>query len=107
MMVNVPPGYAHGRVTPMARLELVPIEVSHQPKLHEVFWGTESIGYVWLGQRRYSPPIHKGSRIVRYHKMVPEWQGGPERYGKHKHWGDTRQMVLQKLLGDYEEREDA
>lgn len=64
----------------------------------EVTWEGDCIGYVWKGSRTYSPPLHKGSRIVKYHKEVPEWHGGPRpRYGA-RHRRDTRQQVIQDLI---------
>lgn len=58
-----------------------------------------TIGYVWKGTRRYSPPTHKGSRIVKYHKDVPEWQGNtePRRYSP-AFRRDTRMDVLRDLI---------
>lgn len=60
------------------------------------------IGYVQKGHRTYSPPTHKGSRIVKYHKQVPEWHGhnGASRWATPRpRWRcDTRQEVLQRML---------
>ena len=69
-----------------------------------VTWDGKQIGYVWKGERTYSPPIIKGSRIVRYHKRVPEWQGSlsGRRYGRDVYHCDTRQAVIQRLIADAE-----
>lgn len=32
------------------------------------------LGRIRKGSYTYSPPMHKGSRVVLYHKQVPEWQ---------------------------------
>jgi hypothetical protein len=65
----------------------------------EVFYGGESIGYVWKGHRTYSPPLRKGSRIVKYHKRVSEWHGDPEsRHTSRPIRRDTRQEVIRELL---------
>jgi hypothetical protein len=66
-----------------------------------VIWRDRLIGHVWKGTRTYSPPTHRGSRIVRFHKQVPEWQGNltGHTYGRRYHC-DTRQAVIQLLIAD-------
>jgi hypothetical protein len=64
-----------------------------------VSWDGRPIGYVWKGERTYSPPTHKGSRIVKYHKHVPEWHGHPSRTGHSPSIRrDTRVEVLRELI---------
>lgn len=66
-----------------------------------VTWEGEHIGFVWKGSRTYSPPTHKGSRIVRYHKRVPEWHAHPTSgSGLPRHRADTRQDVLRLLISE-------
>lgn len=66
-----------------------------------VTWRGEVIGSVRKGTRTYSPPTHKGSRIAKYHKQVPEWYAHrPGAFGRPDHRGDTRQYVLQHLIAD-------
>lgn len=57
------------------------------------------IGYVKRGTRTYSPPTHKGSRIVKYHKQVPEWHGWKtkETFRRPDIARDTRTEVLRWL----------
>lgn len=67
-----------------------------------VYWGGQIIGYVRKGHRTYSPPTHKGSRIVKYHKQVPEWHGwyGSEgAIGRPSVRRDSRRQVLRDLIG--------
>ena len=58
------------------------------------------IGRVRKGTRTYSPPTHKGSRIVKYHKQVPEWHGwyADRTYGRPDERRDTRKEVLEYLI---------
>lgn len=65
-----------------------------------VTWRGSQIGYVWKGSRTHSPPMHKGSRIVRYHKQVPEWHGHTERPEgvRSMYHRDTRQEVIRDLI---------
>jgi len=64
-----------------------------------VTWNGKQIGYVWKGTRTYSPPTHRGSRIVKYHnKQVPEWKGGEHRRAAPKEYGDTRRDVIRRLV---------
>ena len=65
-----------------------------------VTWKDQRIGFVWKGSRTYSPPIHKGSRIVRYHKQVPEWHAHPTRRFDPLHRKDTRQEAVRHLIAD-------
>jgi hypothetical protein len=68
-----------------------------------VFLDGQVIGKVAKGHRTYSPPISKGSRIVRYHKKVSEWHGWkPDTplYRRPDYQQDTRQRVLQALVRD-------
>jgi hypothetical protein len=59
-------------------------------------------GYGWIGRvqkghRTYSPPTHKGSRIARYHKQVPEWHGYRPGSFTADVRADTRREVLTVL----------
>lgn len=58
------------------------------------------IGHIEKGHRTYSPPTHKGSRIVRYHKQVPEWHGYAPGRAAHRPSSrrDTRREVLRDLI---------
>lgn len=89
--VRVPAGYV-GRVVNDTEVII--------DQAGKVWWENRHIGYVWKGARTYSPPTHKGSRIVRYHKRVAEWHGHPERgEGSKPRWReDTRQRVLQRMI---------
>lgn len=66
----------------------------------EVSWHGQKIGYVWKGERTYSPPTHKGSRIVKYHKQVAEWHGDLGLRGRYapRYREDTRQDVIRCLI---------
>lgn len=63
-----------------------------------VSWEGRTIGFVWKGERTYSPPTHKGSRIVKYHKQVPEWHGHPTKRYDASIRKDTRHEVLRALV---------
>ncbi len=67
-----------------------------------VYRGGECIGYCRKGSRTYSPPVHKGSRIVKYNKQVPEWHGwGPGgSLGRPDIHKDSRRQVLSELIAD-------
>jgi hypothetical protein len=91
--VKIPHGYHLAREVPETVVELGEPDGDARP----VYLDGNLIGYVRKGERRYSPPTHKGSRIVRYHKMVPEWQGGKERYSRDIR-KDTRMEVLRALI---------
>lgn len=68
-----------------------------------VVWQGHHIGFVWKGERTYSPPVHKGSRIVKYHKQVSEWHGHSTHSGHSPdHRKDTRQEVVRCLIADFE-----
>lgn len=64
------------------------------------------IGTIVHGKRTYSPPTHRGSRIARYHKQVPEWQAratGCYRHtdefrGNGRYRIDTRQGAVAFLI---------
>jgi hypothetical protein len=59
------------------------------------------IGCVEKSSRTYSPPTHKGSRIAKCHKDVPEWHGwrpDTPRYGLADVRRDTRIDVLRELM---------
>lgn len=58
------------------------------------------IGRVDKGFRTYSPPTHRGSRIVRYHKQVPEWHGWypDDLFGPAPVRKDTRADVIRRLV---------
>lgn len=63
------------------------------------------IGWVRKGTRTYSPPTHRGSRIVRYHKRIDEWQActEPGRYhlefrGRGMYGRDTRRAAIAYLI---------
>lgn len=53
------------------------------------------IGRVWKSTRRYGPPTHKGSRIVRFHKDVPCWRNDAAPY---RVTFDTRKDAIRYLL---------
>lgn len=93
--VKVNAGYA-GR----DRVEETAVQIGPEENdKHPVYLAGALIGYVWKGTRTYSPPAYKGSRIVKYHKQVPEWQGGERRYDP-RHRRDTRQEVLRDLIAE-------
>jgi hypothetical protein len=97
--VTVPAGYSFGESVPEARVELRKDELlPREQDLWDVYLGERKIGYVWKGHRTYSPPTHKGSRIVRYHRQVPEWQGSPDSRYSPRIRKDTRVEVLRELL---------
>lgn len=61
------------------------------------------IGKVERRSRTYSPPMSKGSRIVKYRKQIPEWHGwkfGSAVYMRPDYRSDTRQRVLQQMVRD-------
>lgn len=87
--VKVKAGYAYPVDVPDTTVEVVE---------GVVMWEGEQIGYVWKGERAYSPPIHKGSRIVKYNKQVPEWHGDTRRKYGAAIRRDTRQEVLRELI---------
>ena len=64
-----------------------------------VAWDGRDIGHVQRGYRTYSPPLSPGSRIVKYHKQVPEWWGHDteDTYASRIH-GDTRRDVIRRLI---------
>lgn len=73
----------------------------------QVFWRGVPIGRVAKGHRIYSPPIHRGSRIVKYNKKVPEWHGYKDgRPGRPTWRCDTRKEVLQRMIVSYTERKE-
>jgi len=90
--VTVPAGWA-GRSIP---------ETTVQLDGEQVLLDGQPIGYVWKGTRTYSPPVSRGSRIVRYHKKVAEWHAGPHRGSMPRHRADTRQDVLRRLIADHQ-----
>jgi hypothetical protein len=95
--VRVPEGWAAGRTVPEARVELVAI-IGAVDRWRVLRDDGAVLGFVWKGTRRWSPPTHKGSRIARFHRNVPEWHGSP-----HSTWHadirkDTRVEVLRELL---------
>lgn len=56
------------------------------------------IGRVWKGTRTYSPPTHKGSRTVKYHKQVPTWHYSSKNVFLSEGHADTRIEAIQQLL---------
>lgn len=87
--VRVSEGYASG-----VRVSAVVVQIAADGT---VIYGDAPIGRVEKGYRLYSPPTHKGSRIVKYHKRVPEWHGYVR--GSHTPFRrDTRQEVLRDLV---------
>jgi hypothetical protein len=70
--VRVPEGWAAGRTVPEARVELVAI-IGAVDRWRVLRDDGAVLGFVWKGTRRWSPPTHKGSRIARFHRNVPEW----------------------------------
>lgn len=93
--VTVAAGYARARAVEETTVTLIEADRGR----HAVLLDGEKIGYVWKGHRTYSPPAYKGSRIVKYHKKVPEWQGGPNNWDP-RHHRDTRQEVLRDLIAE-------
>lgn len=78
--VKVPAFESHDRTFPATNVFIGRSDVG---ETYEVWLsdGT-TIGYLRKGSYTYSPPTHKGSRIARYHRKIPEWQADPtERYG--------------------------
>ena len=63
----------------------------------------ERIGLVRKGTRTYSPPVHRGSRIVKYHKQVPEWHGWSSDLplGRPELRADTRVQVLGRMVAAF------
>ncbi len=59
-----------------------------------VYLDDKYIGWVEKGTRLYSPPIHRGSPIAKYHKKVKCWKIR----GKHRISFDTRKAALEYLV---------
>lgn len=77
----------------------IPATAVHLAEDGAVTWDGQMIGYVWKGSRTYSPPTHRGSRIVKYHKQVAEWHGHPAHStARPEHRRDTRQEVIRDLI---------
>jgi hypothetical protein len=95
MNVQVTPGYAVDGWVEGTLVKLGPLEYdSHQ----SVYLDGRMIGFVWKGSRRYSPPTHRGSRVARYHKNVPEWHANQKPHMVPRYRRDTRQEVLRDLI---------
>lgn len=62
------------------------------------------IGTVTRGYYTYSPPTHRGSRIVRYHRRVRQWEADTPGWPRKKFRGggtygiDTRQGAIAFLI---------
>jgi hypothetical protein len=67
-----------------------------------VYWRGKEIGRVFKGTRTYSPPTHKGSRIVKYHKQVPCWYAEPSPGAQREM--DTQRLAIRFLI-DRKQRE--
>jgi hypothetical protein len=92
MNVKVPEFWIPGQVVDATTVQLA--------EDGRVEWNGRTIGYVTRGCRTYSPPTHKGSRIARYHKQVPEWYASTRRHAaKPEFRKDTRREALQALIG--------
>lgn len=96
MSVRVLEGWAGGRMVPEARLELRPI-IGAEDRWNVLLDG-EKIGNVWKGSRRWSPPTHRGSRIARFHRQVPEWHAARASTYSPEWRKDTRVEALRELL---------
>jgi hypothetical protein len=97
---------------------MTPVHVPHGGRLAEdttvdidgdgrVFLHGVPIGRVAKGHSYYSPPVHKGSQIVKYHKKMSEWHGYKDgRPGRPTWRCDTRREVLQRMIVSYNERKE-
>lgn len=92
--IKVPAGYGRGGPVEDTAVFLA----DEENGMRAVILDGSTIGYVWKGTRRYSPPTHKGSRVAKYHKDVPEWQGNtkPMRYSP-----DFRRDTRMEILRDF------
>jgi hypothetical protein len=54
----------------------------------------EHIGRVWKGERRSSPPVRRGSPVVKYHKQIPCWRSSSNPSIAH----DTRKDAVSRLV---------
>lgn len=52
----------------------------------------QALGLVWKGYRTYSPPIHRGSPVARYHRKVPCWRNSARGFF------ETRREALADLI---------
>lgn len=55
-------------------------------------------GYIHKGNRTFSPPTHRGSRVAKYHKQVPCWFGSLTSATGRDYEADSRQDVIRKLI---------
>lgn len=102
--IRIPPSYYRGRPTPEATVVLIPHmhDYGHlYPDTEAVWWEGERIGFVWKGERTYSPPVSTGSRVAKYHKQIPEWQGGrgDGEFMNQEVRADRRWIVIANLIG--------
>lgn len=95
-----------GRVLPARTVELV--EEGRSTIRWEVLHGDRRLGFIWRGSRTYSPPTHKGSRIARMHREVPEWHAQRELHGpgRDRIRKDTRRGALMELIAQAELNDD-
>jgi hypothetical protein len=83
-----PQGTKRRTVKVSARRRLLQDVVVEVDDLGNVFLDGERLGSVEKSHRTYSPPLHRGSRIVRYHKQVPCWRANGTQTG-FRHRGDS------------------
>lgn len=80
------------RVDPRGRMSAaVVVELDEHGR---VFFEDQDIGRVYKDYRTYSPPIKRGSPIVKYHKRVPCWLVEP----RSRLTFDTRAEAIRWLL---------